>query len=88
MKENSFITFEGIDGSGKSTQLKFVSEYLKERNIKHLCTREPGGTKIGESLRKIILNQNVSMTAETQTVLMFAARKEHLDSVILVYYYK
>ena len=75
-----FITFEGIDGSGKSTHINAVAEVLHARGMPTLITREPGGTLLGESLRKLVLNQ--PMTRETETMLMFAARAEHLATVI------
>ena len=75
-----FMTFEGIDGSGKSTHLVTVAQALRTRGVTTLLTREPGGTPLGESLRELILNQ--PMTRETETMLMFAARAEHLAKII------
>jgi dTMP kinase len=75
-----FITFEGIDGAGKSTQIDIVAATLRSRGVSLVLTREPGGTSLGEALRELILNQ--SMTAETETLLLFAARAEHLARVI------
>ena len=75
-----FITFEGIDGSGKSTHLDAVVQALRTRGVTALLTREPGGTPLGESLRELVLNQ--PMTRETETMLMFAARAEHLAKII------
>ena len=75
-----FITFEGIDGSGKSTHIDTVRGVLRARGIEPLVTREPGGTPLGESLRELVLNQ--PMTREAETMLMFAARAEHLATVI------
>jgi len=75
-----FITFEGIDGAGKSTQIAFVENWLRGRGIDALLTREPGGTPIGESLREMILHR--PMQPRTETLLMFAARCEHLQTVI------
>lgn len=75
-----FITFEGIDGAGKSTQIDAVAAALRTRGLPVVITREPGGTPIGEALRELILNQ--PMTAETETLLLFAARAEHLARVI------
>jgi len=75
-----FITFEGIDGAGKSTQIDAVVAALRARGLPIVITREPGGTPIGEALRDLILNQ--PMTAETETLLLFAARAEHLARVI------
>lgn len=75
-----FITFEGIDGSGKSTHVDAVVQALGARGVTTILTREPGGTPLGESLRELILNQ--PMTRETETMLMFAARAEHLAKII------
>lgn len=75
-----FITFEGIDGAGKSTHLDWLSNHLRSRGHSVVVTREPGGTPLGEKLREILLNQ--PMHLETEALLMFAARREHLDKVI------
>jgi len=76
-----FITFEGIDGSGKSTQLSATAAALRAGGINVLETREPGGTPVGEALRAILLQR--SMSPLTETLLMFAARIEHIDEVIV-----
>jgi dTMP kinase len=75
-----FITLEGIDGAGKSTQFDAVAQTLRARGLRLLQTREPGGTPLGEALRELMLNE--SMTPTTETLLMFAARAEHLSAVI------
>ena len=75
-----FITFEGIDGAGKSTQIAVVATALRERALPLVITREPGGTPLGEALRDVILHQPMSIG--TETLLMFAARAEHLERVI------
>ena len=75
-----FITFEGIDGSGKSTHIDSVAATLRARGVATRLTREPGGTPVGEALRELVINQ--AMTRETETMLMFAARAEHLARVI------
>jgi dTMP kinase len=75
-----FITFEGIDGAGKSTHLDWLSNHLRAQGHSVVVTREPGGTPLGEKLREILLNQ--PMHLETEALLMFAARREHLDKVI------
>ncbi|RFC32644.1 MAG: thymidylate kinase [Candidatus Nitrotoga sp. MKT] len=80
MNKAKFITFEGIDGAGKSTHLTWFAETLRKRGNEVLVTREPGGTSVGESLRDILLNQ--TMHAETEALLMFAARLEHIGQVI------
>lgn len=80
MNKPKFITFEGVDGAGKSTHLVWFVEELRKRGRDVLVTREPGGTPLGESLRDILLNK--PMLAETETLLMFAARFEHIERVI------
>ena len=75
-----FITFEGIDGAGKSTHIGFVAGLLEARGLRVVCTREPGGTALGEALRALLLHQ--TMHLETEALLMFAARREHLAQVI------
>lgn len=80
MTTAKFITFEGVDGAGKSTHLEWFANALRQRGIDLLLTREPGGTPLGERLREILLNQ--PMHAETEAMLMFAARREHVEQVI------
>jgi dTMP kinase len=77
---SKFITFEGVDGAGKSTHLAWFAEALRQRDIEVVLTREPGGTALGEQLREILLNQD--MTIGTESLLMFAARLEHIERVI------
>ncbi len=75
-----FITFEGCDGCGKSTQLKMFSEYLTKENIPHIFTREPGGGKISEAIREILLSgKNMEMTDECEALLYAASRVQHLS---------
>ena len=75
-----FITFEGCDGCGKSTQLRMFSEYLTKNNIPHIFTREPGGGKISEAIREILLNgKNAEMTDECEALLYAASRVQHLS---------
>ncbi|MDR7857615.1 dTMP kinase [Tissierella sp.] len=79
-----FITLEGPDGSGKSTIIKLLSDYLKDKGIEFIMTREPGGTLIGEEIRHIILDKkNTSMGAETEALLYAAARGQHVHEKIL-----
>ena len=79
MSRGKFITFEGCDGCGKSTQLKMWSEYLTAQGIEHIFTREPGGGKISEAIREILLNgKNMEMTDECEALLYAAARAQHL----------
>ncbi|GAC1412459.1 MAG: dTMP kinase [Burkholderiaceae bacterium] len=80
MKHGKFITFEGIDGAGKSTHISSFAERLRARGHQVVTTREPGGTGLGEALRHILLHRQ--MHAETEALLMFAARREHLAQVI------
>ncbi|MBA5687624.1 dTMP kinase [Rugamonas apoptosis] len=75
-----FISFEGIDGAGKSTHIGFVSSYLRERGLELVSTREPGGTPLGEKLRELVLHEKMHL--ETEALLMFASRREHLAQVI------
>lgn len=75
-----FITFEGIDGAGKSTHIAFVADLLRARGLHVVTTREPGGTALGEQLRELLLHQRMHL--ETEALLMFAARREHLAQVI------
>jgi dTMP kinase len=75
-----FISFEGVDGAGKSTQIATVRQALESRGIDLVCTREPGGTALGESLRELLLTQR--MDPLTETLMMFAARREHWCTVI------
>lgn len=74
-----FITFEGCDGCGKSTQLRLLSEYLTKEGVPHIFTREPGGGKISESIREILLSgKNAEMTDECEALLYAASRAQHL----------
>ncbi len=78
-----FITLEGIEGVGKTTQLEFVAEYLQKQGREFVITREPGGTPVGEGVRSLVLdNKHTGMAADTELLLMFAARAEHIDKVI------
>jgi dTMP kinase len=79
-RKGKFITFEGCDGCGKSTQLKMLSDYLTKENIPHIFTREPGGGKISEAIREILLNgKNMEMTDACEALLYAAARVQHLS---------
>ena len=82
--KGKFITFEGCEGSGKSTQIRLLSEKLKERGIDFIVTREPGGSEIAEQIRKIILNpQNTAMCDECEALLYAAARIQHLKEIVV-----
>jgi dTMP kinase len=78
-----FITVEGIDGAGKSTHLEWLGEYFETRQRPVVLTREPGGTPLGEALRGLLLDSEHPISPETEALLMFAARREHLERVIL-----
>ena len=79
-KRGKFITLEGMDGAGKSTHIPNIIAALKARGIEIVSTREPGGTRLGEQLRALLLHD--AMHPETETLLMFAARREHIATVI------
>lgn len=79
-----FITLEGPDGSGKSTIINLIGDYLKQNKIEFIATREPGGTLIGEEIRDIIIdNRNTNMVAETEALLFAAARAQHVHEKII-----
>ena len=82
MTRGRFITMEGLDGAGKTTQLEAAAEFLKNRGIALHLTREPGGTPLGEALRALLLDVRQAYAPETEALLMFAARREHIDKVI------
>ncbi len=78
-----FISIEGIEGAGKSTQLAFIQNYLSEQGKHIVVTREPGGTELGEQIRTLLLTPSTtSMSVNTELLLMFAARAEHIAQVI------
>ncbi|HIP80949.1 MAG TPA: dTMP kinase, partial [Leucothrix mucor] len=79
-----FITFEGVEGAGKTTNIEFIAEQIKKTGQDIVLTREPGGTKIGEAVREILLSKDLpEMHHDTELLLMFAARAEHVQRVIL-----
>ena len=78
--KGKFITFEGIDGAGKSSHVEWLAEWLRGQGKVVHVTREPGGTELGEKLRALLLSE--PMHLETETLLMFAARREHLAKLI------
>ena len=78
-----FITFEGIDASGKSTQLELLEKNLRDKGYKVLLTRQPGGTRIGQQIRKVILDpDNTDMIPETEVLLYMADRLQHLRQLV------
>lgn len=84
MTPSIFITFEGPEGSGKSTQIKLLQQYLTGRGISVVVTREPGGTPAGDRIRSVLLDKDCgSLEPETELFLMLAQRSEHLRKVIL-----
>jgi dTMP kinase len=80
MTRGKFITFEGIDGAGKSTHIGFVTDYLTSHGKTVVSSREPGGTPLGEKLRDLLLHEKMHL--ETEALLMFASRREHIAQVI------
>ncbi len=78
-----FITFEGIEGVGKTTNINFIAKFLRAQNVKLIVTREPGGTPIAENLRNILLkNHEERVTSETEMLLLFAGRSQHIHNII------
>ncbi len=83
MKKGYFISFEGPDGAGKSTQIEYLKEYLDERGLESVITREPGGTQISEKIRDMLLDkENADMTARTEALLYSASRAQLVEKVI------
>lgn len=83
-KKGFFITFEGIDGSGKSTQIQKLAKFLEDNGFDIIITREPGGSVGGEEIRNLLLQGEVDRwSAETEILLFTAARRDHLERIIL-----
>lgn len=80
--EGKFITLEGIEGSGKSTNLSIIEKILDDNQINYVVTREPGGGPLGPKLRKILLNKSNVISPSVEMLLMMADRKDHVDNVI------
>jgi len=78
-----FITLDGIDGAGKSTNLAAIKAWFERRRLPVLFTREPGGTALGEALREILLNPATKAGLRAETLMMFASRMQHIEEVIL-----
>ena len=79
MKHGRFISFEGIEGCGKTTQIARLSEFLNSRSIVHTITREPGGTAVGEGIRKILLHsETIHLTAASELLLFYASRSQNI----------
>ena len=82
-KRGFFLTLEGAEGVGKSTNIEFITQYLEQRGIDYVLTREPGGTQLGEKIRELLLAvHEESMSELTELLLVFAARAQHLDKII------
>ena len=81
-KKNIFISFEGPEASGKSSQLKELRKFLNKRKISFIITREPGGTKISEKLRKIILSKEYNISNHEELLLLMASRLNHINLII------
>ncbi|OPY70927.1 MAG: Thymidylate kinase [Syntrophorhabdaceae bacterium PtaU1.Bin034] len=77
------ITFEGIEGSGKSTQIELLNDYLKDKGYEVVKTREPGGTALGEALRKVLLQKDLHVLPLTELLVFMAVRVQHIEEVIL-----
>lgn len=80
--KGKFIVIDGCDFTGKSTQIQKIASYLRNNNIKHITTREPGGTQFGEQIREIILEKGKSLHPYTELMLFFASRSEHINAKI------
>lgn len=83
-KQGKFLTVEGVEGGGKSTNIQYIADFLTHNNIAFIVTREPGGTEISEAIRHLLLSPDLpAMHSDTELLLMFAARAEHLHKKIL-----
>jgi dTMP kinase len=79
MQRGKFVSFEGIEGCGKTTQIALLSEYLTKHHIPYTVTREPGGTAVGEGIRKILLNsETIHLTAASELLLFYASRSQNI----------
>tara|TARA_R110001592_G_scaffold171117_3_gene409220 strand:+ start:67612 stop:68259 length:648 start_codon:yes stop_codon:yes gene_type:complete len=84
MKAGKFITVEGVEGVGKTTNIAFIKQWLDQQGIEHITTREPGGTPLAEGIRELLLSRREETVNEnTELLMMFAARAQHLAEVIL-----
>ncbi len=82
MKKGLFITFEGTDGCGKTTQIELLKRYLEEKGYKVVLTREPGAKGLGEKLREILLNYDGDVSSNCESLLFLADRAQHIDMLI------
>ena len=83
IERGKFITVEGIDGAGKSAIIDTIVSTVTENGIEIVTTREPGGTHVGEQLRELILSHEVTITVDAEILIIFAARSQHLEEIIL-----
>ncbi|RKZ93161.1 MAG: dTMP kinase [Gammaproteobacteria bacterium] len=84
MFKGKFITVEGSEGAGKSTNIRYIQDYLKQKKIPFILTREPGGTPVAEKIRDLLLDKaNTSLCDDAELLLMFAARAQHLNELII-----
>ena len=84
IKPGKFITVEGVEGVGKTTNITFIKEWLDRHDIAHITTREPGGTPLAEDIRELLLSpRDEAVNENTELLLMFAARAQHLAEVIV-----
>jgi len=82
--QGKFLTVEGVEGGGKSTNIQYIADFLEGKNIPFIVTREPGGTEISEAIRHLLLSPDLpAMHSDTELLLMFAARAEHLHKKIV-----
>ena len=79
----SFITLEGIEGSGKSTSLETITKILSDHNINFILTKEPGGGPLGQDLRALLLDKSSRISPDTELLLMMADRKDHIDNYVI-----
>ena len=84
MRKGKFITIDGVEGAGKSTQIDLICKHLYEKGIKVVRTREPGGTEVGEKIRSVLLDvENQEMHSDTELLLMFSSRNELIQNKII-----
>ena len=88
MYKKPLIVFEGIEGSGKTSHIKYLSNYLRKKRIQFIKIREPGGTKTAEKIRKLLLNKNSKFDKKTDLLLYLAARNENIKKIIQPNYKK
>ena len=81
--QGKFITLEGIEGSGKSTSIRDITDILDLNSINYITTKEPGGSPVGKDLRALLLNKNSNISPKVELLLMMADRKDHIDNVVL-----